>query len=745
MTAWKEGVRPDPAPCREQDLGRFEVTQRDGQARLGRLHTKHGVLETPALLPVVNPNIRTVEPRVMWDKYGIQALITNSYIIWKHEDLRNQATSEGVHALLDYPGVVMTDSGTFQSYVYGDVEVGVDEIVRFQRSIGVDIATMLDVFSRPDMSEEEVEAAVRETAERAEQSILAAEDTMLNGPVQGGLFRHLRHISAQLMGAHPFAVHPIGGIVPVMEQQRYKDYAKIMMATLPLLPADRPVHMFGCGHPMLFPMSIALGADLFDSAAYALFARDGRLLTPWGTERLAELVDWPLLMPCVAALTPADVRALPSDEREETLALYNLEVTLAELARCKQAVRDGTIWQLAEQRSHQHPALREAFLWLTTSPSSDRNLRPEKFYTDRDAAKDTGSDQGMWEDAWDWVVWSQQTPRTGGVQWGGDDTFVRPQIVKARRLLHTRWEGREATEAIVVFHGIRGPYRERLGEVLEWLAHRCPNVQPLILSPLGLVPAALEDLNPFAHLDAPQWVLRHEPEKAWMASELSRLGLSGHPVSTVDVNGPGLKQRLAEALVAVSQESDVHQTLTREQEHEARNRLRVEQAVAKQMVLLNASRGVATSTVDGCTFVTNREGRVKNVNSADGQHLFSPRLRDGGMSMANAGALALLASRTQPLPTLVPATEWRGHAGNGPAVVVVDDDAEPFVRKGRNAFHGFVLACDPWLSPGEPCLLTNQNGTLLGHGIAQCNADELRTFTKGIAVKTRGGFGEKNE
>ena len=50
----------------------------------------------------------------------------------------------------------MTDSGTFQSYVYGDVEVGVEEIVEFQRSIGVDIATMLDVFSRPDMSEEEV-------------------------------------------------------------------------------------------------------------------------------------------------------------------------------------------------------------------------------------------------------------------------------------------------------------------------------------------------------------------------------------------------------------------------------------------------------------------------------------------------------------------------------------------------------------------------------------------------------------
>ncbi len=740
MTAWKKGVRPDPQPCREQDVGRFEVTQRDGQARLGRLHTKHGVLETPALLPVVNPNIRTIEPRVMWDTYGIQALITNSYIIWKHEALRNAATADGVHALLDYPGVIMTDSGTFQSYVYGDVEVGIDEIVRFQRSIGVDIATMLDVFTRPDMSEEEVDAAVRETAQRAEQSLLASEDTMLNGPIQGGLFRHLRHISARLMGAHPFAVHPIGGIVPVMEQQRYKDYAKIMMATVPLLPADRPVHMFGCGHPMLFPMSIALGADLFDSAAYALFARDGRLLTPWGTERIAELVDWPLLMPCVASLTPEDVRALPSEEKERTLAHYNLEVTLAELARCKQAVRDGTIWQLAEQRSHQHPALREAFLWLTTSPSVDRNLRPERFYTDRDAARDTGSDQGMWEDAWDWVVWSQQTPRSGGVQWGGDDTFVRPHIVKARRMLHTRWEPQQNTEAVVVFHGIRGPYRERLGDVLEWLAHTCPHVQPLILSPLGLVPAALEDLNPFAHLDAPQWVLRHEPEPAWMASELMRLGLTGQPVSTVDVNGPGLKQRLSEALLAADQEADVHRGLSGEHQTQARHALRVEQVVAKQMVLLNTSRNVAASIASECTFVTNREGRVKNVNNADGLHLFSPRLRDGGMSLANGGATALLKARTEAVPSTVSAAEWRGHAHSGPAVVVVDTDAEPFVRKGRNVFHGFVIGCDPWLSPGEACLIVNQNDTLLGHGIAQCTADEMRTFTKGIAVKTRGGL-----
>ena len=144
----------------------------------------------------------------MWDKYGIQALITNSYIMWKHEDLRTVAQRDGVHGLLDFPGVIMTDSGTFQSYVYGDVEVGVEEIVEFQRSIGVDIATMLDVFSRPDMTEREVKEAVETTIERCEISITAAQGVMLNGPIQGGIYRDLRKQSAQGMGQFDFAVHP---------------------------------------------------------------------------------------------------------------------------------------------------------------------------------------------------------------------------------------------------------------------------------------------------------------------------------------------------------------------------------------------------------------------------------------------------------------------------------------------------------------------------------------------------------
>ena len=92
--------RPIPLPCQNHDLGKFEILSRDGAARIGRLHTNHGVLNTPMLLPVVNPNIRTIEPREMWEEYGIEGLITNSYIIWKHQKLKEVAFLFSQHVVV---------------------------------------------------------------------------------------------------------------------------------------------------------------------------------------------------------------------------------------------------------------------------------------------------------------------------------------------------------------------------------------------------------------------------------------------------------------------------------------------------------------------------------------------------------------------------------------------------------------------------------------------------------------------
>ena len=273
------------------------------------------------------------------------------------------------------------------------------------------------------------------------------------------------------------------------------------------------------------------------------------------------------------------------------------------------------------------------------------------------------------------------------------------------------------------------------------MAQSSPSRRPSHGADAGwLGPRFLEDLNPFAHLDAPSWVLRHRPEQGWVGRELERLGLHKVPFATVDIHGDGMKQRLGEALESLGLSNDVHQAATHEQRDEARRLLRHDQGVDKQMVLLNTDRGVAEKIMANATYVVNREGRVKNINDENGQHLFSPRLRDGGFSVATAGALALLEQRTEPLPTSLPRTEWWGNASKGPAIVVASSDAEPFVRKGRNVFHGFVVACDPWLAPGETCLITNEQGQFLGHGVSQCTSTEIGGFSKGIAVKTRGGY-----
>ena len=749
MSSWTDGRRDDPKPCREVDKGKFEVVASDGRARIGKLHTEHGILETPALLPVINPNIRTIEPREMWDRYGIGALITNSYIIWKHDNLREKALNSGVHELIDFPGVIMTDSGTFQSYVYGDVEVGVEEIVKFQKNIGVDIATMLDVFTRPDMTKQEVEQAVDNTIARAESSIACAGETMLNGPIQGGTFKDLREKSAIGMGNYDFAVHPIGGIVPIMEQHMYKDLVKIMLSSIPHLPSSRPRHMFGCGHPMLFPMLVALGADLFDSAAYALFARDGRILCPWGTEKLEKLEHWPIIMPSVSHTSPPEVRKLDEDERTKLLARYNLEITLQEISRCKQAVRDGTIWRLAERRSHQHPALREAFLWLTTNPHMPRfelEIYQDMKITDRDAAKESGTSQGSWEPSWDWVVAGQSQFRTGGIQWAEEDTFSRPYVVQARRLLHSRYSqigGNSDKNIALVLYGRQGPWRDFTLDLMMRLTTFTPDLQVFIQTPIGLIPYSLEDNNPFAHVEGPEWIWERKLDLSWARRELDRLGVHDARIIKLDLGPKDLLSRCFDVLFEneiLDDNSKFLSLMSDEQKTEAKTRLKENQVRDKLAVHFNISITDAENLSKGCTYIMSSTGRIKNIIDKNGEHIASPRLNDGGLSLTSAGAKKIYASRTKPIPdAFKPHMPWN-NTGAGLPVVVVEDDAEPFVRKGRNVFHGFVKACDPWLTIDQPALIVNSNGDLLGYGISKSTPEDLSSFTKGIAVKTRGGI-----
>ena len=705
--------RPDPEPCRNQDLGKFEVTVRDGAARLGKLFTRHGVLETPMLLPVINPNIRTIEPREMWEKYRVNGLITNSYVTWKHEKLREPALKEGIHSLLDFPGVIVTDSGTFQSYVYGDVEVGVEEIVEFQKKIGVDIGTMLDVFGRPDMSREELEYAVEETANRALISLnTAGEDTLLNGPVQGGLHDDLRAQAGALMGEvsgdyRGFAVHPIGGIVPLMEKQRYLELFRILLSARSTIPPNRPIHMFGCGHPILFPMCIALGADLFDSAAYALFARDNRLLTPDGTVKLGDLTEWPYTSSALFPYTPKEVREMEKDERSTLLAHHNLEVTQAELARCREAVRNGTIWQLAEQRSHANAKLREAFEWVLEQLEE--------------------SDEGPVAESVLRTIASSD-PIRGSAEQFSEDIDSRPHLLHLNALLAMRWRrpgswwdgSDDKAERVVILSGAEPPWRDSaLGSAISALEEE-PRSIVLISTPVGLIPFTLEDVSPWCHIQCPDDLWDMVLDEAEIDAWLEDLGIADLPL-------------------------DIH-VCQADPEGEAggENRSKIRDWIDRCTIVDKLSLLCGISPSDVCklsnemTSRRSRTDRMVNVNFA-GVHCLSPRLPDGALSLTLAGAKKLHELNPKPPSTFQQGTILSELNHPGLPRVLLMDDAIPFVGKGRNVIHGFVLGADPHLIVGQPCLVVSAKGELIAHGVANATADDMAFFDKGIAVKVRDG------
>jgi 7-cyano-7-deazaguanine tRNA-ribosyltransferase len=110
----------------------------------------------------------------------------------------------------------------------------------------------------------------------------------------------------------------------------------------------------------MFAIAVSLGCDLFDSAAYALYAREGRYMTENGTWRIQEMDYFPCTCPNCATETPKTLMEKTIKEREVFLAEHNLWVCIAELKRIKQAIRDGRLWELTEMRAHAHPALLSA-------------------------------------------------------------------------------------------------------------------------------------------------------------------------------------------------------------------------------------------------------------------------------------------------------------------------------------------------------------------------------------------------
>ena len=346
----------------------FESVEKDLMGRIGRLKTRHGVVETPAVLPVVNPNLITEEgaitPRELYERFGFRMIITNSYIILKSENLKEKALERGLHSMLDFPGAIMTDSGTFQSYVYGDVDVDPERIVEFQRLIGSDIGTILDVFTTPKATRGEAEEALKTTLKRAKDSKKIAGEMTLAVPLQGGIYTDLRERAALDVTALGAEYVPVGGVVPLMESYRYRELFEILFHVQRGLTRGVPVHLFGAGHPSVIPFAVALGMDLFDSASYVKYARDGRYFTEYSTRSVEVLEELPCNCPVCSNTDAKELREMPQKEREALLSRHNLYVIQRVIKEVKQAIREGTLWEMLERYGRAHPKLWKAFLLI---------------------------------------------------------------------------------------------------------------------------------------------------------------------------------------------------------------------------------------------------------------------------------------------------------------------------------------------------------------------------------------------
>jgi 7-cyano-7-deazaguanine tRNA-ribosyltransferase len=370
---------------------RFESFHSDIAARCGRLTAGNRSIKTPALLPVINPHLQLITPAEM-AKMGVEALITNAYIFWQSDQYREKVVEQGLHALLGFDGLIMTDSGSFQLSEYGDITISNTETLSYQRDIKSDIWVPLDIPTPPSADRPTAERELAMTLDRLrEAKEMFGDDAPVAGPVQGGIYKDLRERAGREVREMGFLFCPIGAVVPLMESYRYRELLHVVMAAKRTLSPAACIHLFGAGHPLMFAFAAALGCDLFDSAAYALYAKEGRYLTSAGSMRLDELAELPC--PCRVCRSHTAEEILKSEEKERLLALHNLYATLAEVARVRQAITDGTLFELVDERCRSHPRLLSAYKEMLDHPGQfephDRITKRRFFYRGTESCKRT--------------------------------------------------------------------------------------------------------------------------------------------------------------------------------------------------------------------------------------------------------------------------------------------------------------------------------------------------------------------
>jgi queuine tRNA-ribosyltransferase len=286
------------------DTMKFDVTATDGAARRGELTLPHGVVETPAFMPVgTYGTVKAMSPEEL-KGLGAQIVLGNTFHLWLRPGLDVIAAHGGLHRFMGWDGPILTDSGGYQVYSLGALrkitEEGVrfqspvngdpcfltpEESMRIQRVLDADIVMVFDECTPYPADFEVARDSMRLSLRWAERSKRAHEGNgnALFGIVQGGMHEPLRDESLAELAKIGFDGYAIGGL-SVGETKR--EMMRILRHTAPRLPAGRPRYLMGVGTPQDLVAAVTAGIDLFDCVLPTRNARNGWVYTRRGVIKL---------------------------------------------------------------------------------------------------------------------------------------------------------------------------------------------------------------------------------------------------------------------------------------------------------------------------------------------------------------------------------------------------------------------------------------------------------------------------
>ena len=283
----------------------FTLLGTDGAARRGRLATAHGMIETPAFMPVgTAATVKAMRPEEV-AATGAEIVLGNTYHLMLRPGAERIAALGGLHRFMNWPRAILTDSGgyqvmslsalrqidesgvTFRSHLDGTrMALSPERSIEIQRLLGADIAMAFDECTPFPATEDEARRSMELSMRWAARSQAAFVDRAgagLFGIVQGSVYPDLRRESAAALAALGFDGYAVGGLA-VGEGQAAM--FAVLDKTVPALPADRPHYLMGVGKPADIVGAVLRGIDMFDCVLPTRSGRTAQAFTRRGTVNL---------------------------------------------------------------------------------------------------------------------------------------------------------------------------------------------------------------------------------------------------------------------------------------------------------------------------------------------------------------------------------------------------------------------------------------------------------------------------